>query len=554
MVNVCFQRGCGNTPERSLQVPELFNLGKEATRLTTDGNLSQLELAKRWLHTCLETHESCLWTEDYQLPTRLIDLGSTPTRLVKSSDLATKPRYATLSHCWGTLNFYKLKQDNLEQFMRAIPEENLTKTFREAIYIARSLSLQYLWIDSLCIIQDCNMDWRAESALMNSVYSGSTITISATGASDGTKGCFLKPPGFIGKVHIEPTIDEMWDIAPANFYNSVVYSPLAGHAWAVQERLLSPRTLHFSKKGLFWECRHCDASESFPEGSPAFENSHIFHLDRKPMSEIWHVVIALYTGSKLAFPSDKMIAISGIAQKAFKESSDQYLAGLWRKDIEFQLLWQQQRPGKRLPPGSKYRAPSWSWASVDEEGFVYYHPRHEEQEYVYYAHVLSAHVVPVGKNIFGEVKSGELQMSYSVMLVGQLKRDRMFGPNDWGALYQVEINSPYNEKDSFQVTLESYELDGRDVYLLPVLETLGKDKHDKGNIKGLVVLPTGTKKGEYSRAGSFYLSGFNEVNRKDQDRFLELLEASGKATAEAQCAGILEHPEFERERYVITII
>jgi hypothetical protein len=69
----------------------------------------------------------------------------------------------------------------------------------------------------------------------------------------------------------------------------------------------------------------------------------------------------------------------------------------------------------------------------------------------------------------------------------------------------------------------------------------------------LVILPTGSKKGEYSRAGSFYISAFNEVNRKDQDRFLELLEASGKATAEAQCADILEYPEFEKERYVITI-
>ncbi|KFY01599.1 hypothetical protein O988_02669 [Pseudogymnoascus sp. VKM F-3808] len=127
-----------------------------------------------------------------------------------------------------------------------------------------------------------DIDWRSESALMNSVYSGSTITIAAVGASDGTKGCFLKSPGFISKIHIEPTIDEVWDIAPIRFYKSVSKSPLADRAWAVQERFLSPRTLHFSKTGLFWECRHYDASESFPEGSPAFENQHVFHRDRKP--------------------------------------------------------------------------------------------------------------------------------------------------------------------------------------------------------------------------------------------------------------------------------
>ncbi|KFX97745.1 hypothetical protein V490_02658 [Pseudogymnoascus sp. VKM F-3557] len=460
-------------------------------------------------------------TEDYQLPTRLIDLGSTPIRLVQSSDLTTKPHYAALSHCWGTLDFYKLKQDNLEDFMRAISKESPTKTFQDAIYIARSLSLQYLWIDSLCIIQGCDIDWHSESALMNSVYSGSTITIAAVGASDGTKGCFLKSPGYIGKVHFKPTIDE----------------PLADRAWAVQERLLSPRTLHFSKTGLFWECRHCDASESFPGGSPAFEDQHMFHRDRKPVSEIWHIIIKLYTGSKLAFASDKMIAISGLAQQAFKENADQYLAGLWRKDIELQLLWYQQAPGRRLPPGSKYRAPSWSWASTDEGGSVSYVQRHEGYE-IY----------------FGEVKGGELRMSYSVMLVGQFKETRIFERGNWHTFTQLEINSSDNETEIFEVYLESDEFNGRDIYLLPVLEILGKAKLNKRDLQVLVVLPTGNNKGEYFRIGMIELLASDESHRKTQDRFLELLKLFGKATAEAQCAEVLEDPEFEKEQYVITIV
>ncbi|TVY93985.1 hypothetical protein LAWI1_G000680 [Lachnellula willkommii] len=204
--------------------------GKEATRLTAHGHLSQLELAKKWIDACLETHESCKSTEDRQLPTRLVDVGSTPIRLIQSSDLTTKPRYATLSHCWGSRNFQKLQQDNIEDFMRAIPEENLTKTFQDAIYITRSLGLRYLWIDSLCIIQLVDVDWRSESALMSSIYGGSTVTIAAAGAKDGTEGCFLKPPGFIGKVHLELTTGDVWDIAPSEFYGSVVKSHLAGRA------------------------------------------------------------------------------------------------------------------------------------------------------------------------------------------------------------------------------------------------------------------------------------------------------------------------------------
>ena len=535
-------------------MPELFKLGSHATRLTAHGELSQLDLAKKWLDGCLETHESCKSTEDCQLPTRLIDLGSTPIRLVQSSNLTTKPRYATLSHCWGTHDFYKLKQDNLKDFMSVIPEKKLTKTFQDAMFIARSLGIRYLWIDSLCIIQGCDMDWRTESALMSSVYGGSTITIAAAGATDGTKGCFLKPPSFISKVHLKLTTDEVWDFAPSMFYSSVVQSPLACRAWAVQERFISPRTLHFSKTGLFWECRHCDASEPFPEGSPAFEHEHVFHRDRKPISEIWDTIISLYTGSMLTFASDKMVAFSGLAQMAFEENADQYLAGLWRKDIELQLLWVQQYPGRRLLPGSKYRAPSWSWASVDEKGYVSYKPRHKGIEYVYFAHVLSAYVVPAGKELFGELKGGELRMSYSVMLIGKLNKISY----SWDGMdltsYNVEINSPDNKKERFNASPDTDELDGRDVYLIPVLETLGKGKYDKRGLNGLIVFPTGSKKGEYSRAGSFRFSDFDEHHRNTQDRFRELLEASGKAIAEAQCSEVLEEPDFEKERFVITVI
>ncbi|TVY45647.1 hypothetical protein LOCC1_G002705 [Lachnellula occidentalis] len=537
---------------------KLFTLKKEATRLAAHGELSQLELAKKWLDACLETHESCNSTEDRQLPTRLVDVGSTPIRLIRSSDLTTKPRYATLSHCWGTRNFHKLQQDNIEDFIDGIPEDKLTKTFQDAIYITRALGLRYLWIDSLCIIQLDNIDWRSESALMSSIYGGSAITIAAAGATDGTKGCFLKPPGFIGKVHMELTTGEVWDFAPSEFHRSVVKSHLAGRAWALQERLLSPRTLHFSKTELFWECRHCDASESFPEGSPGFEYQHIFHRDRKPISEIWHTIVKLYTGAQLTFAKDKMIAISGIAQKAFEETGDQYLAGLWRKDIELQLLWCQQSPGRRLLSGSEYRAPSWSWASVDEKGFVYYSPKVEGTKYVYHAHVLDANVVPAGKELFGGLVGGELRMSYSVMLAGEMNRIQ---GGYWDGMdlsyYEVDINSPgdnSDKKETFRIYPDSDELDGRDVYLLPVLETLGTGKYNKRNLKGLVVLPTGGKKGEYSRAGFFDLSAFDEGHRITQDRFLGLLEASGKATAEARCADVLEEPESVEERYVLTII
>lgn len=140
--------------------------------------------------------------------------------------------------------------------MTGIPEEDLRKTFRHAILITQKLGLRYLWIDSLCITQDSPLDWDKESSLMASVYGGSTINIAAAGAKDGSWGCFLKPAVFVGKVHVTGTRDgirKAWDIATTLHYSSVTQSHLSTRAWAFQERILAPRTLHFTDTELFWE-------------------------------------------------------------------------------------------------------------------------------------------------------------------------------------------------------------------------------------------------------------------------------------------------------------
>lgn len=89
-----------------------------------------------------------------RLPSRLLFLPNDQTvRLVETASLAGNVAYATLSHCWGRLDFLKLTTGGLESFKNFIPIHLLTRTFQDAIHVTRSLGLQYLWIDSLCIIQ-----------------------------------------------------------------------------------------------------------------------------------------------------------------------------------------------------------------------------------------------------------------------------------------------------------------------------------------------------------------------------------------------------------------
>jgi hypothetical protein len=169
--------------------------------------------------------------------------------LCLSSEFESCPKYATLSHCWGSTKFLTLKSGNLQLFREKVPDEAIFRTFEDAIYITKELGIQYLWIDSLCILQDDSDDWRRESALMSGVYGGSTINIAASGAVDGGKGC-LNSNILTWMCQVEAgTTDEkrLFDCVPGHmYYQSLTCMPLPKRGWAFQERLLPSRTLHFT--------------------------------------------------------------------------------------------------------------------------------------------------------------------------------------------------------------------------------------------------------------------------------------------------------------------
>jgi hypothetical protein len=139
---------------------------------------------------------------------------------------------------------FKLVKGNFTNFQIGIADSELCKTFKDAIIIAKHLGLQYIWIDSLCIVQDNPEDWQRESAKMSSVYGYSTINIAATSAKDGTMGYFSTEPW---KIRLPISICEetrLWDFSLHDPYSNFSGQPLLHRAWAFQERFLAPRTLH----------------------------------------------------------------------------------------------------------------------------------------------------------------------------------------------------------------------------------------------------------------------------------------------------------------------
>jgi hypothetical protein len=275
----------------------------------------------------------------------------------------------------------RLVNANYTQLKEGVALQQLPRTFVDAIYIARNLDVRYLWIDSLCIIQDSEEDWLDESAKMRYVYSGAEFNIAATGAADSSEGLFLERN--LGTLH-RTDVTLHWGGCPTREYSVVVGEhlwkekfeqlPLNRRAWVVQERSLAVRVLHFTKDQLIWECREFAASESFPEGLP----SHLqqFHNRRYLDPSRWHgdqfmpdwaELLRRYTLGELSFPTDRLVAISGLVSLAQSTSKRLYLAGHWQDQLPMSLLWVREDVDVKI-----YRdrgrlrdlAPSWSWASV----------------------------------------------------------------------------------------------------------------------------------------------------------------------------------------------
>ena len=184
-----------------------------------------LPLCKVWLQECYKSHNGCAPSGARDLPTRLIYIAEITPRLCLSGELDKSIRYATLSHCWGLVKFPDLTTGSFGAFCQSIPSQALSKTFRDAIYIARYLGFSYLWIDSLCIFQDSEEDWARESSSMAKVYGGADLNIAASSARDGRDGCFFnRPSNWRCQVRVHTTEGE------------VLYD-------AVADQSLSPRSM-----------------------------------------------------------------------------------------------------------------------------------------------------------------------------------------------------------------------------------------------------------------------------------------------------------------------
>ncbi|KAI0973303.1 heterokaryon incompatibility protein-domain-containing protein [Xylaria arbuscula] len=434
---------------------------------------------KGWISGCIINHcppkGFCDSPDLTYLPTRVVKVGLANgiVKLIETN--GAKGRYMCLSHCWGKSQIITTTRSTLEQRKSGIVWRELSQTFRDAIWLTRKLGLQYIWIDSLCILQDDSKDWAVESAKMSSIYSNGYLTIAATHSENGYGGLFSQtedfevcgktPDGEAYRLFFRERIDHHIELingtefyikgkkSPLVGHPTVTYHPLLTRAWVYQERMLSTRVIHFGRYELFFECRstimcECGGIEFYGMSSSAprsvvkieytdalwdydsGDEQQLYQLAR-----IWRTIVCSYTPLQLTKLKDRLPAIGGLAKDLARQRKSRYLAGLWEDTLNDDLLWvvhaTSQHKSPRIYPRN---APTWSWASVEtwvlywdeilfsdvDDAHTQKRPPHEHYSKIETINVNWSSSTAVDE--FGSVDSGLLRIS-GLVARGVLERE-----------------------------------------------------------------------------------------------------------------------------------
>jgi hypothetical protein len=386
-----------------------------------------LELAYGWFTTCQKCHKSCDWLVQSPkwLPTRLLDIGLAGDRWrlhITAEDAAHSFDYLTLSYRWGSADFIKLTESSVTEFRAGKLISDLPRTFRDAISVARRFSIRYLWIDSLCIVQDSIEDWQEQSALMRDVFTNSVCNVAAADSHGPDEGLFRnRDPSLLMSLELQAELENrnasilIWDNNILS--QELSEAPLYKRGWVFQERHLPPRLLHFGKHQVLWQCQELHASENFPQGMP--RKQHHIHLETlgnipsppkaktyaMPQSafDLWVQIVSGYTKCELTYARDKLVALSGLVHLFHERTGDEYLAGLWRSRFCELLNWRvvsRAWKPQRIRPA--YRAPSWSWASID--GQIEYPVFGDKQ----LATIEDINILPLAHDTAGQIADGHV--------------------------------------------------------------------------------------------------------------------------------------------------
>ncbi|KAK3384147.1 hypothetical protein B0T24DRAFT_689159 [Lasiosphaeria ovina] len=383
--------------------------------LTDTSSDDSFEFVLNCLQHCKQNHPKC----SQRSPT------FQPSRLIRCADI--NGQYVALSYCWGSANFFKMTRANIYRLKQGFSLSDLPRTLQGAIRVTRQLGVSYIWIDALCIIQ----------GFLNLKRNPVRITRTRPGG-DGVMTVLV--------AHLQN------DWSPVMGTQDGDFDPVQKRGWWFQEEILSRRFVAFSRHEIQWSCRtesgcQCRLLDRGPRAIP-----HTQSLPDDPF-RFWAEMLPFYTQRSLRFPSDVLPGISGLAREIQRITSTDYVAGIWLHDLKRSLDWKPQDDITACP--STYRAPSFSWASIDSPIFM----RTAADFRPGVASVVSWDVQPRGQGPFGEVKYASLTLSGFVCVATITRKPESFS----GFEYRVAIadRSAVLDEDTYLVKFQTKDLVGR---------------------------------------------------------------------------------------------
>jgi serine/threonine protein kinase len=492
---------------------------KYLVAVNTASCLALIEAARLWLEECRTSHRNCHTSMTKFVPSRILDVGTHRDLIqLRSTFGGFSSPYVALSHCWGAGGeILKTTTQTLESMTSGIAVSSLPPTFANAVHLTKALGFSYLWIDSLCIIQDSKEDWMTECSRMGNIYSHSSLTICATSGGQYPINTEPRLP------QSKPVLNESKSICSTCSNGHTAFKPLSEdtattmlldspwfkRAWILQEIVLSPRKLLFSSTSIAWECfsscttlntvgRIGKALRLLPVQRNRFSGPNIGvpRLTAQAPNDymkIWRDIVREYSKRKLSNAQDKLPALAGIASKIAEHTGQIYLAGLWVEDIlPTGLLW--SRDFATIPlTRPQYRAPSWSWASIDspvswskslpEENVV------SEAEILYYKISLHSSIL----SPFGAVSSGYIEIK------GPLKRVTVTRVGSEHLLKRQSLTPfAFAQWDVLEEEQEASGLDG-------VKQNQGWMPWCLNTVKGVGLILRQQKTGYFQRVGIFWI-------------------------------------------------
>ncbi|RFU35042.1 hypothetical protein B7463_g1301, partial [Scytalidium lignicola] len=356
------------------------------------------EEARGWIKAC-HNHKQCGTLAPVPLPKRVVNVGTQDSKAayLELGD-GKVGQYLTLSYCWGSSPGITTTFDTLDEHLRQLPVERLPTTLSDAIHITRELGFQYLWIDAFCILQsrfsgdqEAIADWQDQCSKMADIYGNAFLTIAASGGKDKSEGCFLprSPDSLICQIPLtdDPSIGFVYARPPVR-PTQYIKQPLDDRAWTFQEASLSRRLLQYGTDEISYLCQTSsffesgDYSSHYSPTRISFRGPQLFAIQTKETDKRQRALMNWYRsiesefcGRLLTNDSDMLPALSGVAHRFQPLIDGMYHAGLWETDLLRGLLWKCRNvipngKGIYLTEPSSYRAPSWSWASLN--GSIYY--------------------------------------------------------------------------------------------------------------------------------------------------------------------------------------